>query len=96
MTRDKERGFYGNLFYAAPELIQKDQPHSKESDVFSIGMIMHEVETGSPPEFDTGDRPKLPPNLPESYRQIMEKCLDPEPTNRPSTKELVEFFRDCM
>ncbi|RIA90649.1 kinase-like domain-containing protein [Glomus cerebriforme] len=94
---------YGVIPYIAPEIF-KGFAFSKESDVYSMGMIMWELTTGCKPfanvEHDIhlilkildGERPKITEDTPECYANLMISCWDPDPKKRPSIKEIYHKF----
>ena len=94
---------YGNLPYMAPEVI-RGKVYTTAADIYSIGMLMYEVSTGQPPfygrvqnihlAFDicSGIRPTIPGDIPESYKEMMNKCWDVEIANRPTTVTLRDYF----
>ncbi|EXX50138.1 Skt5p [Rhizophagus irregularis DAOM 197198w] len=90
---------YGVLPYMAPEIIRKE-PYTPASDIYSFSMIMWEFTSGIPP-FDheahdlelslsicEGERPKINKNTPQCYVDLMTKCWDSNPSNRPTITEL--------
>src|SRR6266511_1999821 len=94
---------YGVMPYIAPEIFQ-GKKHTKESDIYSIGMLMWEIFAGYPPFDDrahdgnlilnialNGLRPPLLSNMPSDYSQMMQKCWDADPLRRPTIEELLEF-----
>ncbi|CAG8530919.1 4413_t:CDS:2 [Paraglomus brasilianum] len=90
---------YGVLPYVAPEVIQ-GQPHNTTSDIFSVGILMWQVSSCRLPythlahddslasDICDGLRPKIVEGTPSSYRELMERCWNPNPKLRPSAKEL--------
>ena len=40
---------YGITSYIAPEVLRRNKKNTKESDVYSIGMLMWEIFSGHPP-----------------------------------------------
>ncbi|GBC03108.1 hypothetical protein RclHR1_00050016 [Rhizophagus clarus] len=97
---DKPLGtVYGNLPYIAPEVIV-GRGYTKESDIYSVAMLMWEISSGQPPfinyEYDyylamkivTGTRPKIVPGTPLKYQELMKRCWDANPKNRPDINTL--------
>ena len=97
---------YGIVSYVAPELLggTNDVKNTKETDVYSVGMLMWEIFAGYPPFDDrahdhwlifdiceNGLRPPILPNMPEDYAQMMQKCWDVDPSRRPTMRELWGF-----
>src|SRR5436305_976455 len=80
---------YGIIPYIAPEILQGGK-NTKESDVYSIGMLMWEIFAGRPPFDDKahgpglilkiceGLRPQILPNMPDDYSQMMQKWIHPK------------------
>ncbi|RIA99953.1 kinase-like domain-containing protein, partial [Gigaspora rosea] len=90
---------FGVLPYIAPEVLYTKE-YSQKSDIYSFGIIMSEVFTGYPPYHDIphnenlaiqvclGHRPKIRCEAPQLLLDLMNKCLDAKPQNRPTAKEL--------
>ncbi len=93
---------YGIIPYIAPEILQGGK-NTKQSDVYSIGMLMWEIFAGHPPFDDKahdadlifrileGLRPQILPSIPDDYAQMMQKCWDADPSKRPTILELWIF-----
>ncbi|RIB10127.1 kinase-like domain-containing protein, partial [Gigaspora rosea] len=74
--------------------------YTQKSDIFSYGIIMFEIFNGYPPYYNiphdlglaleicNGKRPKIKYKVPQLLFDLMNRCLDDEPNNRPSAKEL--------
>src|SRR5205814_4110508 len=89
----------GVISYIAPEIF-RGAAFSKESDIYSMGMIMWELTTGCKPfanvEHDTdliykiidGKRPEITRDTPECYANLMKRCWDSDPLKRPSILEI--------
>ncbi|GES92816.1 kinase-like domain-containing protein [Rhizophagus clarus] len=97
---DKEvNEIYGVLPYMAPEILSYE-PYTTASDIYSFSMIMWEFTSGIPPFNDEahdhrlfldiceGSRPKITRNTPKCYIDLMQKCWDSDPKNRPTIMEL--------
>jgi serine/threonine protein kinase len=94
---------YGVIPYIAPEIF-KGSAFSKESDIYSLGMIMWELTTGCKPfanvehdlsliiEIIDGVRPEITEDTPQCYANLMKRCWDPDPKKRPS---ISEFYGEC-
>src|SRR5438034_8658838 len=96
---------YGNLPYIAPEVIAGKKT-TKESDVYSIGMLMWEISSGKPPfsnyENDyylatniiNGIRPRIVSGTPLEYESLMKQCWDANPSKRPDITTLWQKIRE--
>ena len=101
--KDNPNKIFGVIPYLAPEVLSK-KPYTKESDIYSFGMIMWEHTTGKKPFHDRphdeylmldimkGERPKITDDTPEFYAELMKKCWDHNPENRPTAREIW----DCL
>jgi serine/threonine protein kinase len=99
-----ETKLYGVIPYMAPEVLRGNS-FTQASDIYSFGMIMYFIATGRQPfagcEHDQnliidickGDRPNInKPEAPQCYIDLMMRCLDSNPNNRPNTSELYEIL----
>ncbi|RHZ58756.1 hypothetical protein Glove_368g19 [Diversispora epigaea] len=89
----KKPQMYKVIPYMAPEIF-KGEPHTFESDVYSLGMIMWELTTGHKPFHDQeygpklildildGKRPEITKDTPECWENLMKKCWHPNPSRR--------------
>src|SRR5207248_9284388 len=101
--KDKPNKIFGVIPYLAPEVLSK-KPYTKESDIYSFGMIMWEFTTGKKPFHDrphnhllisdilNGERPQITDDTPEFYAKLMKRCWDHNPKNRPTAEEIM----DCL
>ncbi|GBC02605.1 hypothetical protein RclHR1_04700007 [Rhizophagus clarus] len=95
----KANDIYGVVPYMAPEILRM-KPCTQASDIYSFSMIMWEFTSGIPPFNDKahdhqliydickGKRPEIIRNTPKCYVDLMEKCWDSDPSNRPTITEL--------
>ena len=94
---------YGIISYVAPELLRGkiNAKSTKETDIYSVGMLMWEIFAGHPPFDDRahnhhlifdicaeGLRPPILPGMPDDYVKMMQRCWDVDPSKRPTIYEL--------
>ena len=98
-----------SMRYAAPEYLETGNP-SSASDLYSLGMVLYLLFTGSPPFIETmpGElRRKKKLVLPAPIRNInplldrkiaslIDALLHPDPQNRPASKELIQALRKIL
>jgi serine/threonine protein kinase len=91
---------YGVMPYVAPEVLQ-NKPYTRESEMYSFGIIMSELASGKPPfaseahknelvlKICCGEyRPEFPRETPKCYVELMKQCWNKNPSKRP-TAEMV-------
>jgi serine/threonine-protein kinase ULK4 len=89
----------GTPYYMAPELFQEDGVYSFYSDLWSLGCVMYEMITGSPPftaeafqdlihEILTYDPPQISGVSPE-LEDLLQNLLQKDPAKRITWEELV-------
>eukprot|EP00597_Dinobryon_sp_UTEXLB2267_P004381 CAMPEP_0170075316 /NCGR_PEP_ID=MMETSP0019_2-20121128/12469_1 /TAXON_ID=98059 /ORGANISM="Dinobryon sp., Strain UTEXLB2267" /LENGTH=683 /DNA_ID=CAMNT_0010286195 /DNA_START=86 /DNA_END=2137 /DNA_ORIENTATION=- len=88
-------GYTGSLRYMAPEVALR-LPYSEKVDVYSYGIMVWQMARDRVPfkglnkeEFlrtvvKGGMRPKLDRSWPKGFSDLLTRCWDREPTNRPS------------
>ncbi|UZO17145.1 uncharacterized protein OCT59_008506 [Rhizophagus irregularis] len=97
-----QNNIYGVMPYIAPEVL-RGNPYTQAADIYSLGMVMYFVATGRQPFDDCahdhllalgicdGIRPEINvPKAPKSYIDLMKKCWDSTPENRPNITEFSE------
>jgi serine/threonine protein kinase len=106
-----ETKIYGVMLYMAPEVLRGNL-YTQVADIYSFGMIMYFVATGKQPfanrahdEFLALDicneiRPEInEPEAPKCYIDLMKKCFDLNPDNRPNVVEIEglirSFYNSC-
>jgi serine/threonine protein kinase len=105
---DKEiNEIYGVLPYMAPEIL-RNNPYTQASDIYSFSMIMWEFISGTPPfnheahdhylilSICEGKRPEIMKNTPKCYIDLMKKCWNPNPSNRPTIKMLENIISEWV
>lgn len=96
------RAFVGTLAYMAPEVFMKNTTvgHGRAVDIWSLGCVIIEMACGKRPwsEFDSncqiifkvgmGEIPSIPSILSEEGRHFVSKCLQHNPKQRFTAKQL--------
>jgi serine/threonine protein kinase len=95
---------YGVIPFVAPEIFYNGNTPTKESDIYSFGMIMWMLSSGKRPYSDRphdlkliqdiclGLRPNIVDGTPLVFSKLMLQCLDADPSNRPTASDLYECF----
>lgn len=94
----------GTPKYMSPE-IWRNAEYSKASDVYAFSLILYEVITNEQPFNDfnffeiclkviQSYRPKFPKEIPESYKNLIEKCWDQDPQKRPTFIEILDQLKN--
>ncbi|RGB39973.1 kinase-like domain-containing protein, partial [Rhizophagus diaphanus] len=96
---------YGVMPYVAPEVL-RGNPYTQAADIYSFGMIMYYVATGRQPfcncahdeilvlDICKGIRPEInEPEAPKCYIDLMKRCWDSNPNNRPKATEINELIK---
>src|SRR5438132_1211397 len=103
--KDNPNKIFGVIPYLAPEVLST-KLYTKESDIYSFGMIMWEFTTGKRPFYDRshdhylmldvlkGERPQITNDTPEFYAELMKRCWDHDPKNRPTAIEIWYCLRE--
>lgn len=93
----------GTPVYMAPE-IMKDCEYSKACDVYSFALIVFELITYERPyekmnytqlllKISQEYRPKIPPQTPSSYKNLIESCWAEDPSKRPTFEEILKLLK---
>ena len=79
---------------------------TKSSDCYSLGMVTYEIFSGNVPFHEVsdvavflkvvkGERPCCKIGFPEHLQNIMEQCWTPQPNERPSVEDVLEYLEAC-
>ncbi|UZO22919.1 uncharacterized protein OCT59_015267 [Rhizophagus irregularis] len=99
-----ETKIYGVMPYVAPEVL-RGKPYTQAADIYSFGMIMYFIAIGRQPFADRAHdkllaldicneiRPEInEQRAPNCYIDLMKKCWDSNPNNRPNAVKIEEFI----
>jgi calcium/calmodulin-dependent protein kinase I len=97
---DNHTTFAGSAFYISPEMFQRT--YTQKTDVWGVGVALYVLVAGYPAEVlqrafnllqsanrSLKDLPNLPPNMPESYYDMLEGLLVYRHKNRKSAGEML-------
>ncbi|RHZ84354.1 hypothetical protein Glove_83g93 [Diversispora epigaea] len=104
VAENDTKKIYGVIPYMAPETLIRGE-YTQASDIYSFGMVILEVLTSYPPYFNiphnanlvmkicNGLKPEIKCEIPQFLKEIMERCWNFEPFNRPTAEELKSQFK---
>lgn len=97
--------YVGTPYYMSPELVS-EQPYTHKSDIWSLGCIIYELCSLSPPfnarniyslcdKIRDGHYAPIPRSYSSTLKHVIDRCLQLDPRKRPDTNELLdmEIFR---
>ncbi|WOK94634.1 serine/threonine-protein kinase STY46-like isoform X4 [Canna indica] len=96
----------GTYRWMAPEIINH-RPYDHKADVFSFSIVLWELTTSRVP-YDTmsplqaalgvrqGLRPDLPENIHPRLLDLMQRCWDKDPSNRPSFQDITPELEELL
>jgi len=95
--------------WAAPEILNKQRPVSRKSDVYSFAMVFTEAFTGKAPFYGVvlttvalgvlaGKRPPRPAHrdLTDDLWEMVERCWNEDPQHRPEISEVILCLRTTL
>lgn len=94
----------GAVAYMGPERFQRGYTSIKSSDIWSLGATIYEMATAQLPFEGKGGNMQAAgfetPGLPDKYSQelenMMQACMDAEPWNRPSARQIADYAGEMM
>jgi serine/threonine protein kinase len=94
----------GTLAYMGPERFGNDPQPIIASDIWSLGATIYELLTGDAPFGEHGgllqkngaDIPQIKGNYSKELKNLIYKCLSPEPWDRPTAANLYEYAQKVI
>ncbi|OQS03573.1 hypothetical protein THRCLA_04112 [Thraustotheca clavata] len=100
----------GTSYWIAPEVFDGDGHYGYPADIYSLGVILTELETLQTPyanlnmkfmtildQVRSGTlRPELTPECDEWYSDLVKACLEHDPAKRPTAKQVQSILEEQM
>ena len=101
---------FGNIPYVAPEILRaktKQDPYTKYSDIYSLGILLWEISSGKTPFEDyndytistailSGAREEKILDTPNEYYELYSKCWDDEPEKRHTIENVYKVLENLL
>lgn len=85
---------FGTRGYAAPEIANGA---TKATDIYSFGATLYHLLTGIQPLGAQQLNPRIQrPDVPEGLNQLVWRCTDPNPVNRPTAPQILRELNNGM
>ena len=81
-------------YYVPPEFVSKKGKVDRTGDVYSIGVILYEMLTGTIPKKDSPPPSEINPKVDEDVDRLIIKALSPSPRDR--FRDAVEFKKEFL
>ncbi|CAG8593630.1 6094_t:CDS:2 [Funneliformis caledonium] len=87
------------IVYVAPEILG-DNKVSQTSNIYSLGMVLYNIIFEKEPFYEfprsinNEDRPLFIRDIPPLLKELLTKCWNTVPSDRPTINEVVDFFSD--
>ncbi|CAD7696169.1 unnamed protein product, partial [Ostreobium quekettii] len=106
-TRTTVDGMMGTTRYIAPE-VHEGGSHNYKTDVFSFGLLMYEIAAENTPyanlpeaavlgrKRNRTDPCILEPDCPPDLKELMERCIEPVGSDRPTMQQVVAEMRKIL
>ncbi|KAK8871015.1 hypothetical protein M9Y10_008928 [Tritrichomonas musculus] len=95
----------GTPHWMAPEIFKKGVPYTLKVDVYAYGIVLWEITTSQLPYLGMESheiirqvvannlRPDITDGMPSELSDLMKRCWDADPDNRPTFDEIVKLFK---
>ena len=87
----------GTPFYMSPEQIRNSRDVDARADIYSVGVMLYEILTGSVPTGVPKPASQITKDVPPVLDKIVARCVDPDPRERyQSAAELRQAFQPVI
>ncbi|KAK9808198.1 hypothetical protein WJX73_008032 [Symbiochloris irregularis] len=83
----------GTYDWQAPETLL-GLHSSFSADIFGFGVVMLEIICGTRPVRGQYPEPRVPEQCPEEIRALAAQCMQPEPRDRPTAREIISTIQE--
>lgn len=80
----------GTMSYMSPEQRVSANSVTIQSDLYSLGVVMYEMLVGKKPQMQIRAPSELDPSIPVAVDSIVLQCLQPDPTQRPASADVIK------
>lgn len=97
-----------SIRWCAPEVFRRNASRTKESDIWSLGLVFWEISSRKIPFAEEvnetivinfikdGEKEVIPDDCPSFLSTIMQKCWSMNPLDRPDASQIVSMFESSM
>ncbi|KAL4434077.1 hypothetical protein ABPG75_000518 [Micractinium tetrahymenae] len=80
----------GTFAWIAPEVLLGSRQVTQAADIFSYGVLLHEIVTGELPQRGKIRMPLVPAECPQLVSDLIMECLSEQPAERPPAAQLLQ------
>lgn len=106
-SKTREDVARGTPYWMAPELLSHESTNTAKSDIYAFGILLYELYSRKNPyegeEYEevlrqvcdpaVSKRPPIPTLCPPNVANLMKECLEHDPNNRPTAKDVDQIFQ---
>jgi len=81
----------GTFVWSAPEVLMGGKCSNKV-DVFSLGVILHELITGDKPKRGHLRHLRVPEDCPQGVANLVAACIESKPVDRPTARQVADLL----
>ena len=82
----------GSPVAASPQAL-RGEPAAPSDDIYSLGVLIHELIAGVPPQDDVSLEDAGGEDVPEALVALVARMLDPDAANRPDAADVIETLK---